>query len=270
MSCIETSSNCIMWQGPNIPCINLCEGDNITDVIYRLATEFCALQSQLEIENFDISCITTPDGSIHGDPTDIENLLGLMIDKLCELQASVGTPGEQGIQGLQGTQGTQGEQGPQGDPGPIGPQGIQGPQGLTGPQGSAGPQGPQGPIGPAGPTGAQGPQGIQGIQGRDGACPCCDFRLNIVTYDPGDFDARYVVNYYGGVSPYTVIWRLKESPVSNISIVYPETTPTRCGVLKLNPKNGIGLVEVEVIDANGCKAFDQILFVDLSNLITPA
>ncbi|NCD07639.1 MAG: hypothetical protein EOL97_16135, partial [Spirochaetia bacterium] len=62
MSCIETSSNCIIWQGPDIPCISLCEGDNITNVVYNLATTFCNLSDQLQIENFDISCITIPEG----------------------------------------------------------------------------------------------------------------------------------------------------------------------------------------------------------------
>ena len=33
--CSPISSNCIVWQGPDIPCIHLCTGDTISDVVNR-------------------------------------------------------------------------------------------------------------------------------------------------------------------------------------------------------------------------------------------
>ena len=30
--CSPISSNCVVWQGPDIPCIQLCTGDTVSDV----------------------------------------------------------------------------------------------------------------------------------------------------------------------------------------------------------------------------------------------
>ena len=35
------SSNSVIWQGPNISCINLCKGDSVSDIVYKLAVELC-------------------------------------------------------------------------------------------------------------------------------------------------------------------------------------------------------------------------------------
>ncbi|HPF82677.1 MAG TPA: hypothetical protein PLV83_00690 [Bacilli bacterium] len=265
-NCVPTSSDCIIWQGPNIECIGLCQGDTITDVVYKLATEYCELSSQLQADNFDISCIECPTG-MTCEPNNIQELLEIMITKICELQEQTGPAGPQGEPGPQGEEGPQGEQGIQGLPGLQGIQGDPGPTGANGTPGEAGPQGPIGPQGPRGETGPAGPQGEQGPQGEPGECPCCSFRVEIEGYDPGTYDARYVGIVHGGTAPYTYMWRLKETPVSNLTIVYPESVPSRCGINQLNVKNGIGLIEVEVTDANSCKAFDTILYINLSNII---
>lgn len=80
-SCSPISSNCVIWQGPNIPCIKLCTGDSITDVIYALATELCTIVDAVNISTLDLSCleITT------GDPTNLNELLQILIDKICAL-----------------------------------------------------------------------------------------------------------------------------------------------------------------------------------------
>jgi hypothetical protein len=69
--CTPVSSNCVIWQGPNIPCINLCNGDTVSDVVGKLATELCALIDATcvcnpDLTGLDISCITqsTPDGLV--------------------------------------------------------------------------------------------------------------------------------------------------------------------------------------------------------------
>ena len=47
--CNPVSSNCVIWQGPDIPCITLCKGDSISDVTYKVATEICTLVDQLSL-----------------------------------------------------------------------------------------------------------------------------------------------------------------------------------------------------------------------------
>ena len=54
--CTPTSSKCIIWQGEDIPCINLCKGDTISDVTYKLATELCTVLDTLNVANYDLSC----------------------------------------------------------------------------------------------------------------------------------------------------------------------------------------------------------------------
>jgi hypothetical protein len=79
--CSPTSSNCIIWQGPNIPCIKLCTGDTITDVVYALATQLCTLVDQVNISTLDLSCLNITTGT----PTNINDLLQILINKICAL-----------------------------------------------------------------------------------------------------------------------------------------------------------------------------------------
>ena len=85
--CNPVSSNCVIWQGPDIPCIDLCKGDSISDVTYKLATELCTLVDQLDITGFDVSCFPP----ICPKPEDIHDLIQFILDKLCELQDATGT-----------------------------------------------------------------------------------------------------------------------------------------------------------------------------------
>jgi hypothetical protein len=54
--CSPISSNCVIWQGPNLDCIKLCTGDTVSDVVAKLATELCTIMDQLNISNYDLSC----------------------------------------------------------------------------------------------------------------------------------------------------------------------------------------------------------------------
>ena len=39
--CTPISSNCVVWQGPNLACINVCNGDNISTVVAKVAEFVC-------------------------------------------------------------------------------------------------------------------------------------------------------------------------------------------------------------------------------------
>ena len=56
-NCLPISSNCTVWEGPNIQCINLCKGDTVTDVVYKLALLICDLKSQLDLTDVDLTCL---------------------------------------------------------------------------------------------------------------------------------------------------------------------------------------------------------------------
>ena len=80
--CNPVSSNCVIWQGPDIPCITLCRGDSISDVTYKVATELCTLVDQLDLVNFNVSCFPP----ICPKPENITDLIQFILDQLCDLQ----------------------------------------------------------------------------------------------------------------------------------------------------------------------------------------
>lgn len=81
-ACSPISSNCVIWQGPDITCINLCNGDTISDVVYKSATELCTIMDQLNVSNYDLSCFNITDCK----PNDFNALIQFLIEKICELQ----------------------------------------------------------------------------------------------------------------------------------------------------------------------------------------
>ena len=83
--CSPISSNCVIWQGPDIPCIKLCAGDTISDVIFKLATELCTVLDTLNVTNYDLSCFNlTACG-----PNDFTALIQFLIEQICALQTEV-------------------------------------------------------------------------------------------------------------------------------------------------------------------------------------
>lgn len=80
--CDPVSSNCVVWQGPDIPCINLCKGDSISDVVYKLATELCNVLEDLDVSTYILpeKCFT--DQSC--EPKDFHALMQAILDRLCD------------------------------------------------------------------------------------------------------------------------------------------------------------------------------------------
>jgi len=80
--CNPISSNCVVWQGPDIPCINICTGDTVSDVVAKLATELCTVLDQTSLTNLDLSCLNLNSQDV---PTDFSELQQLIIDEICSL-----------------------------------------------------------------------------------------------------------------------------------------------------------------------------------------
>jgi len=84
--CNPVSSNCVVWQGPDLDCIGLCHGDTVSDVIAKMAELLCELIDDLSISNFDFSCLLSS-GIVQ--PTNIQELIQLIIDTLCNLNTEI-------------------------------------------------------------------------------------------------------------------------------------------------------------------------------------
>ena len=103
--CSPISSNCVIWQGPDIPCIKLCAGDTISDVIFKLATELCTVLDTLNVTNYDLSCFNlTACG-----PNDFQALIQFLIEQICALQTEVTTIGDPATSPINTTKSTSAE-----------------------------------------------------------------------------------------------------------------------------------------------------------------
>lgn len=87
--CSETSSKCVIWDGPDINClgVNLCKGQSIEVVVYHTAKTLCDLLDMLNINMIDLECLTPPAGGTA--PQNIQELTQVIITKLCEIDQEV-------------------------------------------------------------------------------------------------------------------------------------------------------------------------------------
>ncbi len=96
--CDNISSNCVIWQGPDIACIDLCTGDSISEVVSKLATEVCTLitsgvTANPNLTGLDLTCLNIPGIQ----PTQLVDVLNDMVVQICanttsKVQPSAGLP----------------------------------------------------------------------------------------------------------------------------------------------------------------------------------
>ena len=83
--CDNISSNCVIWQGPDISCIDLCNGDSISEVTAKLATKVCDLitngvSANPSLAGLDLTCL-----AIQGQPpTTLVPVLQAMVTQICQ------------------------------------------------------------------------------------------------------------------------------------------------------------------------------------------
>lgn len=89
--CSPVSSNCVIWQGPDLPCINLCNGDTVSDVVYKVAEYLCTIQGTLSLSNLDLSCLVSFCSSANPAPTTktLFTVLDFIVKKVCCLNTTV-------------------------------------------------------------------------------------------------------------------------------------------------------------------------------------
>lgn len=89
--CSPVSSNCVIWQGPDLGCIDLCNGDAISDVVYKVATKLCTIQTSLDLSTLDLSCLVSFCSATNPAPTNktLLAVLDFIIDKVCCLNTTI-------------------------------------------------------------------------------------------------------------------------------------------------------------------------------------
>lgn len=85
--CNPVSASCIVWEGPDIPCLKLCKGDTIDKVIYDLAKILCEITDELlDVSTLDFACLIE-DGAC--EPKTILETLQALIYKACESNPTI-------------------------------------------------------------------------------------------------------------------------------------------------------------------------------------
>tara|TARA_R110000787_G_scaffold117707_1_gene228394 strand:- start:3826 stop:4950 length:1125 start_codon:yes stop_codon:yes gene_type:complete len=81
-TCDPISSNCVIWQGEDLTCVNVCQGDTISDVVSALCTQLTILQAtDSSGVTFDITNINQ--STLSGTAaTNLTELIQLMIDNI--------------------------------------------------------------------------------------------------------------------------------------------------------------------------------------------
>ncbi len=88
--CDEISSNCIVWQGPDISCLSICNGDTVSTVVAALGEKLCKLTTDANIDiNILSQDVTTLNYDClreqgYGNPQTLGELLQVMITALCD------------------------------------------------------------------------------------------------------------------------------------------------------------------------------------------
>jgi hypothetical protein len=83
--CDSISSNCVIWQGPDIACIDLCNGDTITEVVAKLAEKLCdildgGIVANPDLTGLDLTCLAIPGLP----PETLVGILQAMVNQICE------------------------------------------------------------------------------------------------------------------------------------------------------------------------------------------
>jgi len=95
--CSPVSSNCVVWQGPDLSCINLCNGDTVSDVVYKVAVQLCTIKDELKLSTLDLTCLTTFCSSVGPAPTTNNRTLSAVLDfiikKICCLKDTIPSSG---------------------------------------------------------------------------------------------------------------------------------------------------------------------------------
>lgn len=84
------SSNSVIWDGEDLPCIKLCKGDTVSTVTYKLAVELCAIKVELTLTDIDLKTVFEACMSCPQPVKTLHNILQLIINKIETIDDIIG------------------------------------------------------------------------------------------------------------------------------------------------------------------------------------
>lgn len=82
-NCSPVSSNCVEWQGPFIECINICKGDSVSDIVYKLSEKVCNIEGGTTITDVNLACILEACPSLSAPTGTLGSILQTIANGLC-------------------------------------------------------------------------------------------------------------------------------------------------------------------------------------------
>ena len=87
LSFTNYKSDEFIWDGPNIPCLKLCHGDKVSDLVYKLGEKVCDLLKDINFEDLDLNClIDTCNDSYCLEDKSLKNIFILLNHNDCSLK----------------------------------------------------------------------------------------------------------------------------------------------------------------------------------------
>lgn len=85
-NCVTTASSCIKWDGPEIPCLDICAGDELNDFLHALASKICAVTGINDFSTLSLQCLVDKLNVVIPTERTLINLLQLAFDNDCKLK----------------------------------------------------------------------------------------------------------------------------------------------------------------------------------------
>jgi len=86
---INGSSNQILWDGPNIPCIDLCTGDTVSSIVYKIASHICSIYTDIDaLKNLTFQCLVDCSNTTPKDYS-LKGIFEVLLTNDCKLQEAI-------------------------------------------------------------------------------------------------------------------------------------------------------------------------------------
>ena len=82
--CDNTSSNCVVWQGPDLTCVNVCNGDTISDILAKMCESIVSITSTstgVDISTINQLCLE----ETYGVANNVQGLIQNIITEVCKV-----------------------------------------------------------------------------------------------------------------------------------------------------------------------------------------
>lgn len=83
---IRTDSGCIIWNGPEIACLDICAGDKLNDLVYAIATKVCESTSSTDLSTLSLQCLVDKLGVTLPTEKNILTILQVLVNNDCHLK----------------------------------------------------------------------------------------------------------------------------------------------------------------------------------------